>query len=86
MHDIPQVEMEEALRSLASMISRSEKGVFRQGTPQHTLQKNRVAALRLASRLIEEALSGGEAELPAKEELNKARAPIALNWSRKHGQ
>jgi hypothetical protein len=44
-------DLQEALTSLASMISRTEKGVFTPGTSQHSLQRNRLAALRLAEEL-----------------------------------
>ena len=46
-------DLQEALRALASMIGRSEKAQakFPPGTSQHTLQRNRLRALRLAEAL-----------------------------------
>ena len=44
-------DLQAALTALASMISRTEKGDFAQGSSQHTLQRNRLAALRLAEEL-----------------------------------
>jgi uncharacterized membrane protein YccC len=47
-------DIEEALSALASMIGRTEKAGagFTQGTPQHTLQRNRLAALLVAEQLM----------------------------------
>lgn len=47
-----------ALQTLASMISKTEKYEikFLPGTPQHTLQRNRVKALRVAAWLITQQL------------------------------
>jgi hypothetical protein len=44
--------------ALASMIGRAEKGRsgFRPGTPQHSLQQNRIKALRIAEALMVVAL------------------------------
>ena len=46
-------ELRDALRAMAAMTDRSEKarGKFAPGTPQHTLQRNRLRALRLAEAL-----------------------------------
>jgi hypothetical protein len=54
-------DLEEALRATASMISRTEtaKERFAPGTSQHTLQKNRLMALKIASALISKELAGG---------------------------
>ncbi len=51
-------DLREALRALDSMIKRSEKAQakFSPGTSQHTLQRNRIQALRIASGLIGNAL------------------------------
>lgn len=73
-------DMEEALQAIASMIERSEKAQekFAQGTSQHTLQKNRIKALYIASSLIKK--ESAEHEAPdkyTKEDLEKALAPIA---------
>ena len=44
--------LEQALAALASMIARTEKPRFAPGTPQHTLQRNRLKALRLAETIV----------------------------------
>ena len=51
-------ELQAALQALASMIGRSEKAQakFSPGTSQHTLQRNRLHALRLATVFIRAAL------------------------------
>jgi hypothetical protein len=51
-------DLQEALRALDSMISKSEKAqsMFPPGTSQHTLQRNRIKALRIASAWIGNAL------------------------------
>ena len=51
--DFTRDDLREALRALASMIGRSEKAQakFPPGTSQHTLQRNRLRALRLAEAL-----------------------------------
>jgi hypothetical protein len=53
--------LQEALRAFASMISRTEKSQakFSPGTSQHTLQRNRLKALRIAEALIKVELGGG---------------------------
>lgn len=47
-------DLQEALRAVASMISKTEKtqAKFSSGTSQHTLQRNRLKALRIAEALI----------------------------------
>jgi len=47
-------DLQEALRALASMMSKTEKAQakFPPGTSQHTLQRNRLRALRIAEALI----------------------------------
>ncbi len=47
-------ELEEALRAIASTISKCEKvkPKLNQGTPQHTLLERRIKALGIASELI----------------------------------
>ncbi len=54
-----QDDLQEALRALASMISKAEKAraKFTSGTPQHTLQRNRLKALRIAEALIKAELN-----------------------------
>ncbi len=53
-------ELEEALRAVASLVSKCEKAQERlsQGTSQWTLLKNRVKALRISASLITKALQG----------------------------
>ena len=73
-------ELEEALRAVASMILRTEKSKakFAQGTPQYTLQRNRLAALHIASSLIAKELRKDSLTNDyTKEDLEKAVAPIA---------
>jgi hypothetical protein len=80
MDDFTKIDMEEALRAIASMIERSEKaqGKFAQGTSQYTLQKNRIKALYVASSLISNELAESDvADKLIKEDLEKALAPIA---------
>jgi hypothetical protein len=80
MDDFTKIDMEEALRAIASMIERSEKahGKFAQGTSQYTLQKNRIKALYVASSLISNELAESDvADKLTKEDLEKALAPIA---------
>lgn len=80
MGDFTKRDMEEALRAIASMIDRSEKAQekFAQGTSQHTLQKNRIKALYIASSLIKKELTGQDtSDQYTKEDLEKALAPIA---------
>ena len=79
MDDITKKDMEEALRSITSMISRTEnaKGKFVQGTSQHTLQKNRLKALHIASSLISKELAVRDAaDCYTEEDLKNALAPI----------
>lgn len=62
----------EALDAIADMIARGEaaQGKFAVGTAQHTLQRNRLHALRVAGAAI-----AGEAVAAA--DVEAARAPIA---------
>jgi hypothetical protein len=52
-HDFTPADLQAAVRAFASMISRSEKAYtkFSPGTSQHTLQRNRLHALRIAEAL-----------------------------------
>lgn len=80
MDDFTKKDMEEALRAIASMIDRSEKAQekFAQGISQHTLQRNRIKALYIASSLIKKELAGQDiSDQYTKEDLEKALAPIA---------
>lgn len=51
-------ELQEALRAIASTISKCEKvqPKLKEGTPQHTLLKRRIKALQIASALIQREL------------------------------
>lgn len=71
-------ELEKALLTITSLISRTEKvqEKFAEGTSQHTLQKNRLRALNIASVLISKELSDSNVMNYTKEDLEKARAPI----------
>lgn len=73
------MQAEEALRVIAAITDQSEKaqGKFAPGSAQHTLQKNRIHALRVAAALIRQELGGGPAEAHSKEALEQARAPLA---------
>jgi hypothetical protein len=59
--DFTRGDLHEALRALTSMIRRAEKAQtkFAPGTSQHTLQRNRLKALRIAEALVEVELDGG---------------------------
>ena len=73
-------DMEEALQAIASMIDRSEKSQkkFAQGTSQHTLLKNRIKALNIASSLITKKLAESDvADNFSEEDLQRTLAPIA---------
>jgi hypothetical protein len=54
-------DLEEALRALASMISKTDKtkAKFTAGTSQHTLQRNRLEALQMAEARIKAELNKG---------------------------
>lgn len=53
-------DVREALRALASMISKTRKALatFNPGTSQHTLLRNRLKALRAAEKRVKAALAG----------------------------
>lgn len=73
-------DRQEALRTIASMISRTEnvEAKFAPGTSQDTLQKNRLRALHIAASLIMEDLAQRDRIEPfAREEMRKALEPIA---------
>jgi hypothetical protein len=54
MQQFTQEELEEALRAIASTISKCEKVLpkLKEGTSQHTLLTRRIKALQIASSLI----------------------------------
>lgn len=56
-------EIEEALQSIISIIVRAEKAreKFVRGTPQYTLQENRIKALYAAASLLSRELGNSEA-------------------------
>ena len=56
-------DLQEALRAFASMITKSEKAQakFAPGTSQHTLQRNRLTALRIAETLTKKELENRNA-------------------------
>ncbi len=60
-NNFTQDDLQQALRALASMISRTEKSQakFAPGTSQHSLQRNRLKALRIAETLISVKLERG---------------------------
>ena len=62
-----QHELSEALRAIESTTGKCEKALMklREGTPQHTLTKRRIAAFRIASELIKEKVE--ETEFDGKE-------------------
>jgi len=83
MDDFTKKDMGEALSAIASMIGRSEKAQekFAQGTSQHTLQKNRIKALYIASSFIKKELAEHDiTDEYTKEDLEKALAPIASKF------
>ncbi len=55
---LTQEDLQEALKSLASMISKTEKTLpkFSPGTSHHTLQRNRLNSLVIAASLIKDEL------------------------------
>lgn len=79
MNDFTEKELEEAIQATASMISKTEKSKekFAQGTSQHTLQKNRLKALQIASSLLSKEMTGSNAvDCYTEEDLKSALAPI----------
>lgn len=78
MENFTKKDMEESLCVIASMISRSEKAQakFAEGTSQHTLQKNRIKSLHIASSLIKKELGKNDAAEFTKNDLKEALKPI----------
>ena len=73
-------ELDGAVQAIQTMIARSEKAQmkFAPGTSHHTLQKNRIKALAIASALLKAEQAGQDAPLAyTKEELRQAAAPLA---------
>ncbi|MDF2543012.1 MAG: hypothetical protein K0S47_2730 [Herbinix sp.] len=72
-------DFEKALKTMASMISRSEKvqTKLKEGSPQASLTRNRLKALYLSSSLILKELNGNVTmDNFSKEDLEKALPPI----------
>lgn len=78
MDDFTEKDMEEALQAITSMISRTEKSKenFEQGTSQHTLQKNRLKALYIASSLISNVAGCEAVDCYTEVDLKNALPPI----------
>ena len=73
-------DMDEALVIINSMITKSEilADKFAKGTSQHSLQNNRLKALKILSSLITQELTGLNClDWYTNEELTKALAPIS---------
>ena len=73
-------EMDDAINVIASIIDQAVKAQckFAEGTSQYTLQKNRIAALHIASSLIAQESAGNcIANIYSKKDLEKAVAPLA---------
>ncbi|MDL2232484.1 hypothetical protein LJC63_02740 [Ruminococcaceae bacterium OttesenSCG-928-L11] len=68
------VDKDSALRAIADMMARAEQAQvkFAIGTSQHTLQENRIHALRVAQALV-----SGESGVFVDADLERARAPLA---------
>ena len=80
MDDFSKADMENTLQAIASITYRSEKAQakFAPGNSQHTLLKNRIKALYIASSLIERELSESDVkENFTKKELENSLCPIA---------
>jgi hypothetical protein len=75
---VAQGDLVEARKAVSSMISRTEtsKVKFKQGTSQHTLQKNRLKALTIALDLINAELGQGDVTSYTQDDLQRAVAPI----------
>jgi len=71
MNDIDQRAIEEVMEALSSMISRTEnvKTSFKEGSAQHSLQRNRLQALRIALDLVKDPVEShySQGELVASE-------------------
>lgn len=69
---------DETVEALADMIRRSEEAMakFAPGTAQHTLQVNRIHALKVADALVKQERGGAHMPSWAQEALEKAVAPL----------
>lgn len=65
MNNYTKEELKEALRALSSLISKCEKAQekLKPATSQHTLMRNRLAALRIASSLTSNELEAEKHKL-----------------------
>lgn len=72
--DKPNTELAGALEVLANAIRTAEtyQAKFAEGTPQHSLQRNRAKALRISRELLLE-----QPNLHTREELEQALLPVA---------
>ncbi len=77
MANYTQTELAAALQAVHDMLRRSEtaQAKFAPGTSQHTLQKNRIQALRIASALLQQASHTPATYTTA--ELERAKPPLA---------
>lgn len=59
-------DLREAARTLASLLMKLRKAQrsLARGSPQHTLAKNRIKALRIAQALVKAKLGGGPPRRP----------------------
>jgi hypothetical protein len=79
MDNFSKEDLDKAISTIASMISRSEKAQkkLKEGTPQASLTRNRIKALNLASSLITKELDGDYIiDNLTKEDLEKALPPV----------
>jgi uncharacterized protein YdeI (YjbR/CyaY-like superfamily) len=78
--DLSRDDLEEAIRTFTVMINKTEKAqaMFAPGTAQHTLQRNRLKALRIAKGLVEEKLQ--EAVYMSKDGLVFADRAAFRSW------
>ncbi len=81
---LTRADLEAARLAVAAMAGKTEgaKRKFAPGTSQHTLQANRLRALKIASSLISRELAASEAVDYSKEDLEKALAPLASLMSK----
>lgn len=85
MDNFTKEDLEKALPTMASMISRSEKiqKKFKEGSSQLSLNRNRLKALYISSSLIEKELKGDfSINNFTKEDLEKALRPITSTISK----
>lgn len=85
MSDFTKEELQKAIPTIASLISRSEKvqPKFKEGTSQATLTRNRLKALYISTSLIKKELNSDFLfENITKEDLEKALPPITSTISK----